>query len=234
MSDQPGDSAPPEGPDDPRHAELAALREAVVAGRLGEDIVARFLDQGTALLGDDSPMLLGHRHRTDLERVLGRDPGSLRVHTGHRAGEAADAMGARAFAIGDRDIFLGPAMAGRLHTAEGRAVLAHEAVHTMRAGDGVGFSHPHSAARSREEAIARSVEQRVLAEDDGYGDVKLHEGPAAVPEQADPDDRKEGLVERLKNMPLHQLNAIEERVAAILQERSRFEADRFGLPVNKG
>jgi Domain of unknown function (DUF4157) len=75
--------------------------------------------------------------RAVMQPRLGGDLGGVRIHTGFRAAEAADAIQAQAYTIGE-DIFFG---AGRYnpHSAEGRRLLAHELSHTVQqSGGGAG------------------------------------------------------------------------------------------------
>jgi len=208
---------------------LEKLMKEVDAGRLDHQVIRRYLDEATALIGDDSPMLLDHRKRMELAKSLGKDPGALRVHTGSRAQEATEAMGARAFALGDRDIFLGSDVVHRLGSTEGKAVLAHEAMHTMQAGSGLGFSRPGTYAHDRHEAEARVIEERVLAEDDPAHHVSLPESPAGEvqgksKEAFDPSKLLEKLTDAQKA-------EIEKKVMEIIEERRRLELDRMGAPI---
>jgi hypothetical protein len=69
-----------------------------------------------------------------MERRLGFDFGSVRVHAGETAAESARALNARAFSTGSHVVF----GAGEYQpTASGHALLAHELAHTVRGGDGV-------------------------------------------------------------------------------------------------
>lgn len=65
--------------------------------------------------------------RRSAEAQLGRDFSGVRVHTDPQSAEAAEALGARAFAYG-RDVVFG---AGQFapHTAGGRELIAHELTH---------------------------------------------------------------------------------------------------------
>lgn len=62
--------------------------------------------------------------RADYEQYFGTDFSGVRVHTSGPARTAAQALGARAFTVGE-DIFLGP-RAPQLDSLEGRALMAHE------------------------------------------------------------------------------------------------------------
>src|SRR5579863_7187300 len=66
------------------------------------------------------------------ERLLNADLGSVSVHDGPRATAAADALGARAFTVGDAVVFGGDV--GDAGTQEGRRTLLHELVHVVQGG----------------------------------------------------------------------------------------------------
>jgi hypothetical protein len=96
--------------------------------------------------------------------ALGRDLGNVRVHTGGESGEAAAALEADAFAVGN-DIYFG---AGRYApgTETGDHLLAHELAHVvqhadgrMPSADGLTVSDPSDAL----ELDAERTAQRALA-----------------------------------------------------------------------
>ena len=68
--------------------------------------------------------------RATMEERLGGDLGGVRLHTGARAAEAAQAVQAKAYTIG-QDVFFG---AGRYdpRSREGKRLLAHELSHTLQ------------------------------------------------------------------------------------------------------
>ena len=68
--------------------------------------------------------------RVDMESRFARDFAGVRVHTDTRAQESAEALGAKAFTLGD-DIYFGK---GRYapSTTEGRALVAHELTHVVQ------------------------------------------------------------------------------------------------------
>jgi hypothetical protein len=72
--------------------------------------------------------------RRDMEQHFGRDFGRVRVHTGARAAESAEALGARAYTVGRDVVFGGSQYAPG--TAEGRRLLAHELTHVLQQGSG--------------------------------------------------------------------------------------------------
>ena len=79
----------PSGLDEHKRKELERLLEEIEAGRLDEDVARRYVEQATGLVGDESPAILDHKKRMTIARAVGKDPGSLRVHTGMRAQAAA-------------------------------------------------------------------------------------------------------------------------------------------------
>ena len=77
---------------------------------------------------------LGDPLRDKMEPHLGQDLGGVRMHTDRAAGEAADALNAKAFTVGN-DVFFGPGQydpesSGGLH------LIAHEVAHTVQQGGG--------------------------------------------------------------------------------------------------
>lgn len=72
--------------------------------------------------------------RADMEPRFGVDFGAVRVHTGPLAAQAAEAVGARAFALGNRLVF--GAGEYRPGSFEGRSLLAHELAHVARQAPG--------------------------------------------------------------------------------------------------
>ncbi|MFE7276624.1 DUF4157 domain-containing protein [Streptomyces sp. NPDC057623] len=103
--------------------------------------------------------------RRELEEQLGHDLGSVRLHTDRDAHALTGMLGADAVAVG-QDIFFGE---GQYHpgTAQGRALLAHELLHTIQhpfasgtlaAGRDLGqVSAPHQAAERAAEDTAQAV-----------------------------------------------------------------------------
>lgn len=69
--------------------------------------------------------------RAFMEDRFGRDFGRVRLHAGADAGDAARALGARAFAFGPHIVF---ARSPETSTREGRHLLAHELTHVAQQG----------------------------------------------------------------------------------------------------
>ncbi len=85
--------------------------------------------------------------RSFFEERLGTGLGDVRVHTGERAAASAQALGARAYAVG-RDVVFG-AGEYRPATPSGARLLAHELAHVVqqRAGPAVARRQPVCAVR---------------------------------------------------------------------------------------
>ncbi len=100
--------------------------------------------------------------RGRLETALGADLGEVRVHTGAPSAEAAVAVGASAYAVG-QDVHFGPGTYAP-GSREGDALIAHEVAHAVQQrGLGTGVrqdrlevSEPGDAHELEAEAFARS------------------------------------------------------------------------------
>jgi len=71
---------------------------------------------------------------TDMENYFGHDLSDVRIHANAKAGESAQAVGARAYTVGN-DIVLGNAQNKR-GTVEGKKLLAHELTHVVQQRQG--------------------------------------------------------------------------------------------------
>jgi len=98
--------------------------------------------------------------RGRFEQSLGVDLGAVRVHPDAHAQQAATALGARAFAVGD-DVFFG---AGQYqpHDDDGARLLAHEVAHTVQQG---GAAVPQAKLAMSTPGDAFEVEADRAAED---------------------------------------------------------------------
>nr|WP_276611863.1 DUF4157 domain-containing protein [Kineococcus vitellinus] len=109
-----------------------------------------------------------------LEPGFGRSLRHVRVHDGASAARAADALGARAFTLGDRVVFARGAFTP--DTDPGRGLLAHEIAHVLQAGGGPVTATPSTVGEPHLEAEAdRAV--RTLAQG---GRPVLGRGPAGL------------------------------------------------------
>lgn len=97
--------------------------------------------------------------RAFMEPRFGFDFGRVRVHTGPRAAESANAIEARAYTVNHSIIFGADSYAP--HSAEGRRLLAHELAHVVQQGavDPMGSSEPAASesSTSRSAPIIRRV-----------------------------------------------------------------------------
>ena len=87
-----------------------------------------------------------------MERLLGSDLGSVRIHTGEAAARSARARGAVAYTIGT-DVVLGSGTSPDGHA--GRAVLAHELTHVVQQSGGRGVSATPAEAEGEARFAAR-------------------------------------------------------------------------------
>jgi hypothetical protein len=123
-------------------------------GRIPVYPVMEAAERGTGGVGAPYPF------RAQIQSGFGRhDIGHLHAHTGSRAAAAARAIGARAFAYGDRVAFDG---APDLHTA------AHEAAHVVQQRAGVQLKddqgRPGDAFEQHADAVADRIVRRQSAE----------------------------------------------------------------------
>lgn len=104
--------------------------------------------------------------RAEFEPRFGSDLGGVRVHAGPAAAQAASAVKARAFTVGQEVVFGTDAYAPA--TPSGRRLLAHELTHTVQqrsqsgyAAAPLGLSHSSDAAEQEADHVAdRVVEGR--------------------------------------------------------------------------
>jgi len=82
--------------------------------------------------------------RAFMEPRIGHDLSAVRIHTGPRAEESAQAVHALAYTVGQDTVFA----AGQYNpqSAAGRSLLAHELSHTVQQAGGSAHSHLSSAA----------------------------------------------------------------------------------------
>ncbi|MCB9729142.1 MAG: DUF4157 domain-containing protein [Deltaproteobacteria bacterium] len=208
-----------EDPD--RAAELEALARQVEAPGLQDRILERYASFGRELLSDTLPSALDPRIARHLEPLLG-DVSGVRVHTGKLATEAAHAMQARAFAIGDADIFIADQHYDP-SSPRGAALLAHEVAHTRDAATGFAMSGELGVGSDREqfaEAIAERLSLELAREDIGERDAFYDElGASTVLREYDAASIDPATIDRFD---------LEERIWRILEQQGRREQDRQG------
>ncbi len=135
-------------------------RVLAVAGLTGqEEPVAAEIQEGIDReRGGGQP--LGERARASIERALGADFSSVRVHTGAQADRLSESLSARAFAVGP-DIFF---RNGEYNpdSGAGRELLAHELTHVVqqggeRAQGELTLGQPDDQYEQEADRVARSI-----------------------------------------------------------------------------
>jgi hypothetical protein len=86
----------------------------------------------------------------------------LRIHVGERAWEMAEILGARAFAVGERDVFFGKGEF-KPYSPEGKGLLAHELFHLAEGS--AGLRSRHGQPNEHDEIEAREFEEMVFAQE---------------------------------------------------------------------
>lgn len=211
-----------DGSDDPaRLAELEQLAREVEAPGLQDRIVERYASFGRDLLSDTLPTRLDPRIARHLEPLLG-DVSGVRIHTGKLATEAAAAMHARAFAIGDADIFIADQHYDP-GSARGAALLAHEVAHTRDAATGFAMSGELGGGSDRE-SFAESIAERLsleMARDDAGDDSGLMDnlGAGTVQRELDAQSIDPGSIDRPD---------LEARIWRVLEKQGRRDRERTG------
>lgn len=189
-------------PTDPRRPapddgdeERSAQRDLTENARRIEEFLARNAELGLEatvsrkytslardLLSDSIPHRLDPQTRHEIDQIVGYDTSHVRIHVGEKAQAAADALNARAFALGDNDIFIGR---GEFQpsTPAGKALLAHEMTHVIEqrmpvalaTKEGIDAAHlrpgEDTATRAEQEMFRQSTER----EDDARKDLPQRE-----------------------------------------------------------
>jgi hypothetical protein len=179
---------------------------------------------------------LGGGVRSFMERGFGHDFGAVRVHTGPAAERSTEAMGARAYTLGNDIVFNRGEY--RPDTKSGRRLLAHELAHTVQQG---GLQQKSDAP------LSGPTEARLEAEADRAADAVIRgDRPNALSRVAgsaplratkkEPEDPGENRA--WKKAP-PSLSSIASEVSEVLSEGSdRAMAVRlkkpFALPPEKG
>lgn len=216
--------------DDPNARELAErkkifaqMAEMVEQPGLQADILKRYESTGRTLLADALPSKVDPSLARALRGILGKDVSDVRVHTGKVATEAARAMDARAFAIGDKDIFVDRnemAIGG----AHADALLAHEIAHTTDASTGYALSAHGGSGNSAREAFAHEVENKFARELVEEGDGLVRDDN--VPGHATKSDGtpKEPVVDK---------QLLAQKIMAVLEKHDQAHVARHGLWIDR-
>jgi len=138
---------------------LAKLEEGITGvGDADETSVAEAVSRAQGSPGQPLPEDV----RRELERLIGADLSRVRVHTGEESNRAAEAVHARAFAIG-QDIHFAKAQYQPTQP-EGKKLLAHEVAHTVQQSEAaparpstLDVSKPGDAAEREADRAADAV-----------------------------------------------------------------------------
>jgi hypothetical protein len=223
-------------------AELAAQLAGTQSAAMGANLADRYAQMGAKWLADPVPTRLD----ADLIQRLSRHGfrsetlADVRVHRGAKAQAAADALGARAFAIGENDVFFGT---GEFDPSSrtGRAVLAHELAHiapptdfgpassAMTGGSAFGglgapllnerkTGDEDASGAEAHERRARRAEAQVFAQEDQAGAPAMAAGPASMTAS------QGGQANQAQIDP----QALESKVLSIIARLERTEVERAG------
>ena len=206
--------------------ELSQLRQQIPAGSGALAPVDRFRERiaytasdGRELLSDSLPTSVDPRVAARLKPIIG-DVSAVRVHTGKTASEAARAMNARAFAIGDQDVFLDEAEMSPSST-EGRALLAHELAHTRDVATGFALSRQSGLTGSDGEAFAHAVESSY---------VQAEADEETAPTAARSRSGNAGAEAATTSDPMENIDRqdLERRIWDIIKAQEKRSGDRYG------
>lgn len=211
--------------DDPNRKELeqrkkifAEMAQMVEQPGLQAHITERYESFGKMLLADSMPSKVDPEMARSLRGMLGKDVSNVRVHSGKVATEAARAMDARAFAIGDADVFVDQNEFDP-GSREGRALLAHEIAHTTDASTGYALSSKTGGSTSAREEFAHDVENKFAREDlDDGDDIVRHEQEPAEHTGHDGMPKEPKVDKRL----------LAEKIASILEKQEDGYSRRHG------
>ncbi len=230
-------------------SQLAAQLAGTQTAAMGAGMANKYAQMGARWLADPVPTRLDGQLLDRLMRQGFRRESldNVRIHRGTKAQQAASALGARAFAIGDQDIYFGQ---GEFDPSSrtGRAVIAHEVAHiappdlsggassfgggiptSFQGGSLGGMGAPVLNERKRgdedaagseaHERTAREAERRVYAEDDSQASPAMASAPAEAAGAAGGhgDDKQ-------KIDP----NVLEAKVLSLIGKWERTEIERGG------
>jgi len=201
-----------------RETVLAELSEKLDKPGIQTRVIERYADFGRALLADSTPSRVDPTIARALRPYLG-DVSNVRVHTGRVATEAAEAMQARAFAIGDSDVFF-DAKNFDQGSREGGALIAHELAHTRDASSGFALSGSHGNDTNAAEGFAEKVEMLFAKEWDarqGGAEADAEDSPNPIGSDflpVAPDIDKQTLAHKIFELIENQTQREGERIGA--------------------
>ena len=227
---------------------LAAHLAGMQSAAMGASLAQRYANIGAKWLADQAPtrldpMLIERLSHMGFRRESLAD---VKIHRGPRAQQAADALTARAFAVGDGDVFFGRGEFDP-HSKSGLAVLAHELAHIAPPDSGPGGVAPSygggmpssyggggilnerktgdedAAGEEAHEKIARQAEQRVFATEDGASAPVMRGPPVGnAPVKSEADAKQDRKIDPA---------ALEAKVMQILAKWERGDVERSGQYV---
>lgn len=227
--------------------QLASQLASMQSAAMGQSLASRYASMGAKWLSDAAPTKLdvGLIERLANMGFRRESLADVRIHRGPKAQQAADALTARAFAVGDGDVFFGRGEFDP-HSRTGLAVLAHELAHVAPPdsmpggvppgmGGGLGgmpaaYSAPvlnerksgneDAAEEEVHERQAREAERRVYALEEGASSPRLQTAPpSTVAPKGEATSRQEQRIDPVK---------LEAKVIEILGKWERTEVERSG------
>jgi hypothetical protein len=133
----------------------------------------------TALAGAGQP--LPEPEKAVYEAHTGHDFSNVRVHTGAAAEEAADSIGAKAFAKGSNIVFAKDQY--NPSTAEGRGLIGHELAHVAQNATGVHRAPKEKDAGWQLPEVAKKALSKLTAHLPGYDLIKIVLGKDPLTDQ---------------------------------------------------
>lgn len=196
--------------------------------REGRDLEASLLERytrvGVGVLADEVPKRLDPTLLNEMETVTGADLSDVRIHTGERARKMAEALGARAFAVGTSDIFFAQGEFAP-QTPRGKALLAHEVAHVAEGRTALA-RRPRKASPEDLELRARKVEEMVLAREERpepmRPDQMLEPVDLDLPPLTEPESALEPVRTTIDKARL------EDKILEVMEREARRDRERRG------
>jgi hypothetical protein len=162
-----------------------------------------------------------------MEPRFNRDFGDVRVHTGGKASESAQAVNALAYTVG-RDIVFSDGFYSPGTTA-GQRLLAHELVHTVQQSNATvqtatGISQPGDIFEQEADRVAEKVMRSVL-----NTQTASYFGAASAPDQVIDEDEEDGVIDSDSSGPPSRVKAdsVAEMAMPLIQMMQGRSANRM-------
>jgi hypothetical protein len=210
-------------PDNDKRA-LQFLKE-MKEGAIDSELRKKYQKIGQEVLKDDVPKTLDPRIRKEMKSIISADPGKVRIHTDEKAGVVSKMLGARAFAIGDQDIFFGEGEYNPSTTA-GRALIAHELTHLSEKNTGFGRSAQSRPVLDEYERKATVSEEMLLAYEKRNEEEAEEAG--TEPDHVKTEDLKTADSSELPDTAAVNKRELEDMVWDILDRQMRRDRERGG------